>query len=105
SSLSGLSTLVVRSSAAGSRFAVEAPDLSALARPLHVDLVLLGTLLRSGDRLRVSTQLVETPAGTLTWSHTTDSQVGDVFRLQDELAQGIVASLPRSLGAMAPAAR
>jgi eukaryotic-like serine/threonine-protein kinase len=105
SSLSGQSSLVVRSSVAGSRFSVEAPDLTAIATQLDVDLVLLGTLLRSGDRLRVSTQLVEAPAGTLTWTHTTESQVGEVFRLQDELAQGIVASLPRSLGATVPAAR
>ena len=105
SSLSGIGSLVVRSSAAGSRFSVEAPDLPALATQLDVDLVLLGTLLRSGDRLRVSTQLVEAPAGTLTWSHTTESQVGEVFRLQDELAQGIVASLSRSLGGSAPAER
>jgi TolB-like protein len=41
---------------------------------------------------------VEAPAGTLTWSHTTESEVGDVFRLQDELAQGIVTSLSPSLG-------
>jgi tetratricopeptide (TPR) repeat protein len=105
SSLSGLSSLVVRSSAAGSRFSVEAPDLPAIAAQLDVDLVLLGTLLRSGERLRVSTQLVETPGGTLTWSHTTESQLGDVFRLQDELAQGIVASLSRSLVGSAPAER
>ena len=105
SSLSGLGSLVVRSSAAGSRFSVEAPDLPAIAAQLDVDLVLLGTLLRSGDRLRVSTQLVEAPGGTLTWSHTTESQLGDVFRLQDELAQGIVASLSRSLAGSAPAER
>jgi eukaryotic-like serine/threonine-protein kinase len=105
SSLSGIGSLVVRSSAAGSRFSVEAPDLPALATQLDVDLVLLGTLLRSGDRLRVSTQLVEAPAGTLAWSHTTESQVGEVFRLQDELAQGIVAALSRSLGGSAPAER
>ncbi len=97
-SLRGLPSLVVRSSAAASRFATEAPDLSAIATELDVDLVLLGTLLRSGDRLRVATQLVEAPAGTLTWSHTTESEVGDVFRLQDELAQGIVTSLSASLG-------
>jgi serine/threonine protein kinase len=97
-SLSGLPSLVVRSSAAASRFAAEAPDLQAIATQLDVDLVLLGTLLRSGDRLRVATQLVEAPAGTLTWSHTTESEVGDVFRLQDELAQGIVTSLSPSLG-------
>src|SRR5262249_53867205 len=101
-SLSSLSSLVVRSSTAGSRLGVEGPDLQAIATQLGVDLVLVGTLLRSGDRLRVSTQLVEAPAGTLTWSHTTESQVGDVFRLQDELAQGIVASLSHSLGGKAP---
>jgi eukaryotic-like serine/threonine-protein kinase len=104
-SLSRLASLVVRSSAAGSRFAVEAPDLHAIATQLGVDLVLVGTLLRSGERLRVSTQLVEAPAGTLTWSHTADSQVGDVFRLQDELTQGIVASLSRSLGGPTPSER
>jgi TolB-like protein len=98
SSLSALGSLVVRSSAAGSRFAVESPDLQAIATQLDVDLVLLGTLLRSGDRLRVASQLVEAPGGTLTWSNTTESQVGDVFRLQDELAQGIVTALSRSLG-------
>ncbi len=103
SSLRSLSSLVVRSSAAGSRFSVEAPDLPAIAAQLDVDLVLLGTLLRSGDRLRVATQLVEAPGGTLTWSHTTESQVGELFRLQDELAQGIVASLSRSLGGSAQA--
>jgi serine/threonine protein kinase len=98
SSLSGLPSLVVRSSAAASRFAAEAPDLQGIATQLEVDLVLLGTLLRSGDRLRVATQLVEAPAGTLTWSHSTQSEVGDVFRLQDELAQGIVTSLSPSFG-------
>ena len=97
-SLSGLPALVVRSTTAGSRFAGDAPDLKALAAELDVDLVLIGTLLRSGERLRVSTQLVEAPAGTLVRSHTAQSEVGDVFRLQDELAQGIVESLSLSLG-------
>jgi TolB-like protein len=98
-SLSGLPALVVRSTTAGSRFAADVPDLKALAAELDVDLVLLGTLLRSGERLRVSTQLVEAPAGTIVRSHTAQSEVGDVFRLQDELARGIVESLSLSLGA------
>ena len=104
-SLGGLGTLVVRSSAASSRFAVEAPDLQAIAAQVDVDLVLLGTLLRSGDRLRVSTQLVQAPAGTLTWSHTAEAQTGDIFRLQDELADGIVAALSRTLGGRAHRSR
>jgi len=97
-SLSSLGSIVVRSSAAGSRLAGETPDLPAIASQLDVDLVLHGTLLRSGDRLRVASQLVEARSGTLTWSRTIESEMGDVFRLQDELAQGIVASLSPSLG-------
>jgi TolB-like protein len=83
SSLSGLSSLVVRSSAASSRFAVEAPDLPSIATQLDVDLV-LGHLAASGDRLRVSTQLVEAPADLDLVAHH-ESEVGDLFRLQDDL--------------------
>ena len=58
-----------------------------------MDLVLLGTLLRSGDRLRVVAQLVEAPAGTLVGAHTLEATMGDVFELQDELSRRIVDSL------------
>jgi serine/threonine protein kinase len=96
-SLAGLPTVVLRSSAVAARFASEAPDLVALASQANVDLVLMGTLLRSGDRIRASTQLVEAPAGTIVASHALQSAVGDVFRLQDELAERIVEALSPSL--------
>ena len=96
-SLAGLPSMVVRSSAAVSRFAGEAPDLKALATQADVDHALLGSLLRSGDQLRVTTQLVEAPAGTLVSTQTLQSTLGDVFRLQDELTQRIVEALSPSL--------
>jgi serine/threonine protein kinase/tetratricopeptide (TPR) repeat protein len=96
-SLRGRPALVVRSSTAGARYAGEAPDLKEIAAQLDVDLVLTGTLLRSGARLRVSAQLAEARSGTLVWSHAVQSEVGDVFQLQDELARGIVESLSLSL--------
>jgi serine/threonine protein kinase/tetratricopeptide (TPR) repeat protein len=92
-SLSSLGSMVVRSSASAARFAVETPDLKRIAAEADVDLVVMGTLLRSGDRLRATAQLVEAPAGTLTLSHTVEAPVGDVFRLQDELSGRIVESL------------
>ena len=55
-SLSGMETLTVRSPAAAARFAGEDPDLKALAAEARVDLVLLGTLLRAGDQVRVSSK-------------------------------------------------
>jgi eukaryotic-like serine/threonine-protein kinase len=96
-SLAGLPSIVVRSSAAVSRFAGEAPDLKALATQADVGHALLGSLLRAGEQLRVTTQLVEAPAGTLVSTQTLQSTMGDVFRLQDELTQRIVESLSPSL--------
>ena len=93
SSLSGLQTLVVRSSLAASRFASDTPDLKAIGDEAEVDAILVGTLLRSGNQLRVSTQLVGTPAATVLWSHTAQVAIGDLFHLQDELAGRIVDSL------------
>ncbi len=96
-SLSGLPSVVIRSSAAAARFASDTPDLKALATQADVDRVLMGTLLRAGDQLRATAQLVEAPAGTLVSSQTLQAPLGDVFRLQDELAQRIVESLSPSL--------
>ena len=103
-SLAGLRSLVVRSSAAAARIASEPqPDLKRVAAEADVDLVLLGTLLRSGEQVRVSAQLVEAPSGTLVASHTVQAAVGDVFHLQDELARKIVDSLALPLTGRAAA--
>jgi TolB-like protein len=96
-SLSGLPSLVIRSSAAVARFASESPDLKAIATQADVDMVLVGTLLRAGEQLRATTQLVEAPAGTLVSTQTLQAPTGDVFRLQDELSERIVESLSPSL--------
>src|SRR5262249_43065090 len=93
SGLSGLQSLVVRSSLAATRFASDAPDLRVIATEAEVDAVLVGTLLRAGDQLRVSSQLVEAPGATVLWSNTAQVPVGDLFRLQDELTGKIVEAL------------
>lgn len=92
-SLSPLESLVVRSTLAAARFASNPPDLSAIASEANVDVVLSGTLLRAGEVLRVSAQLLEAPAGTVLWSHSAQVTLGDIFQLQDTLARQIVESL------------
>jgi serine/threonine protein kinase/tetratricopeptide (TPR) repeat protein len=92
-SLSGISSLVVRSSAVAARFAKDAPDLKALAVDADVDRVVLGAVLRSGDQLRASVQLVEAPDGTLIASHTVQSSLGDLFNLQDHIASRVAEAL------------
>jgi non-specific serine/threonine protein kinase len=96
-SLSGIGSLVVRSSATAARFTTEAPDLSALAAEADVDRVVMGTLLRSGDQLRATVQLVEAPSGTLVTSHTFQSSLGDLFRLQDDIARRMAEALSTPL--------
>jgi TolB-like protein/tetratricopeptide (TPR) repeat protein len=92
-SLTGLSSLVVRSSLAAARFDSAAPDLKVIAKEADVDVVLTGTLLRAGTQLRLTTQLVEAPAGTLVWSRASQVELRDIFQLQDMLVSGVVDSL------------
>ena len=98
-SLAGLRSLVVRSPLAGGQFATDAPDLRAIATQAEVDLVLVGTLLRGGDRLQVNAQLLEAPSGTVVWSQRSQLAWQDIFQLQDELTRRIVDSLAVPLSA------
>ena len=92
-SLAGIGSLIVRSSATAARFAADVPDIKGLAVEADVDRVVMGTLLRSGDQLRAMTQLVEAPEGTLLTSHTVQAPLGDLFRMQDDIARRVVEGL------------
>src|SRR5260221_2450305 len=98
-SLSGLKSLVVRSSLAASRFSGGAQDLKAIAAEADVDLIVTGTLLSAGDEIRVTAQLTDAASGTLMWSHSTQTSIGSVFRLQDELTECVVDALALRLTA------
>ena len=95
-SLSCLESIVVRSSLVAARFAGGADgfvDLKKVAADADVDLVVTGTLLRSGDDVRVSAQLTDAATGTLLWSGGAQAKACDVFAVQDDLTQRIVSSL------------
>ncbi len=98
-SLSVLKSLVVRSSLAASRFSGGAQDLKTIAAEADVDLIVTGTLLSAGDEIRVSAQLTDAASGTLVWSHSTQTSIGNVFRLQDELTERVVNALSLPLTA------
>ena len=99
SSLSALETLTVRSTAVAARFAEGTPDIKALAAEIGVDVVLTGTLLRAGDQVRVSIQLVEAPGGTVVISRVAQVALTDIFKLQDDLTSEIVDALAIPLSA------
>jgi len=96
-SLAGLENLVVRSSIVASRYSPESLDLPTLAKEAEVDVVLTGALLTLGEQLRITTQLVEVPSGTLIWSHSSQSTTRELLELHDDLVRRVVDSILPSL--------
>ena len=92
-SLSGLESLIVRSSLASARHGADPPDLRTLASDAGVDAVVTGTLLQAGGLVRVSVQLVEVPSGTVLWSHAAQVPLDDMFQIQDTVCSAIVEAL------------
>lgn len=74
-------------------------DVCAIGREMGVDVVLTGTLLRAGQHVRVSAQLVDAAAATIIWSETAEAPITDLFQLQDALTTHIVSSLALPLTA------
>ena len=96
-SLAGLEDLVVRSSIVADRYAHESPDLKKIAADADVDVVLTGALLNVGEQLRITTQLVEAPSGTLLWSQSSQSTIRQLLELHDDLVRRVVKSILPSL--------
>jgi eukaryotic-like serine/threonine-protein kinase len=92
-SIAGLESIVVCSTLTAMQFADGPPNLNILAERASVNAVLTGSLLRVGQEVRVSAQLVEAPGGALLWSRTIQAPVQDLFQLQDALTNAIVSSL------------
>ncbi|NJD30712.1 MAG: hypothetical protein FIB04_02360 [Gammaproteobacteria bacterium] len=73
--------------------------IGAIAKELGVTHVLQGSVRRSGDRLRISTQLIDGRTDAQLWSQTFDRPLGDIFAIQDEIAVAVVSQLrPTLLG-------
>lgn len=97
--LSGLNSLVVRSTLAASRYAGGSQDLKTIAIEADVDLIITGTLLAAADEIRVTAQMTEAASGTLLCSHSMQASIGNVFRLQDELTECVLDALELRLTA------
>jgi len=67
--------------------------VAEIARQLHVDHVLEGSVRKAGDRVRITAQLIETREGFHLWSETYDRRLDDIFAVQDEIAAAVVEAL------------
>jgi len=72
-------------------------DLRTIGQQLNVRTLLEGSVRRSGDRLRVSAQLVNVSDGYHLWSRQYDRELKNVFAIQEEIAHSIAESLQVTL--------
>lgn len=75
-------------------------DIRSIAAILGVGTILEGSVRRSGDRLRVTAQLVRAADATYIWSQRYERELGEVFAIQDEIARAIVTALRVPLASM-----
>jgi non-specific serine/threonine protein kinase len=92
-SLAAIRSIIVRSPMAAAKLAGEVIDLKRLATDADVDVAVTGTLLRAGEQIRVTAQLVAVPAGTVLSSVSSQTTMSGIFDLQDALTQRIIDSL------------
>jgi serine/threonine-protein kinase len=72
-------------------------DLRSVGAKLNVTSILEGTLRRSGDRLRITAQLIDAVSGYQLWSERYDRVLEDIFDIQDEIALAVVDALKLKL--------
>ena len=78
-------------------------DLRQIGTELGVAHVLEGSVRKSGEQLRITTQMVRTADGFHLWSQNFDRKLNDVFTIQDEIARAIADALSAPLGLAEPA--
>jgi TolB-like protein len=75
-------------------------DIKQVGRELGVRYVLEGSIRRSGQRVRITAQLIEASTGNHIWADRYDGDLDDVFALQDKTTTSVVAAIePRLLEA------
>jgi len=75
------------------QFKGQNPDVREVGRRLEVGSVLEGSVRKSGNRLRVSAQLISVKDGYQLWADSYDRDLADVFAVQEEVARSIVSAL------------
>lgn len=79
-------------------------ELQQVGKALDVDRVLEGSVLRVGDRLRITARVISVESGYHLWSARYEREIGDVFAVQDEITASIVSALSLALARRAPMA-
>ncbi len=95
--LSQVSQIIVRPTSAISRYVERDYDPIEAGRELAVEAVLSGRIARSGDRIRVTVQLVDVLENTLLWADKLDHSFTDLFTYEDFISEQIARALDLTL--------
>lgn len=97
--LSKVRGLRVASRPSAFRFKSADTDVAEVGEKLGVSTLLDGSVRKSGDRLRISVELIDATDGFRLWSDRYDREIRDVFAVQDEIARRVVEALQLTLSA------
>src|SRR5207244_5343344 len=97
--LAKLGNLRVISLASGSANRGESAALDALARDQSADFVLKGTVLRSGERVRIDAQLLDPKTRSVHWANYYEGDMKDALALESTVAEGIAREIQVSITA------
>ncbi len=96
-SLADINGLQVAARTSAFSFKGQDNDIGTIARKLNVGAVLEGSVRRSAHTVRVTAQLINTVTGFHLWSKTYDRDLGDVLKLQTEIATAVAGALKVTL--------
>jgi serine/threonine protein kinase/tetratricopeptide (TPR) repeat protein len=91
--LAQLKSLIVRPSSVVAKYQGAEVDPREAGEELRVHAVLSAGFIRSGDKMRVTAQLLDVLSGEILWSDRIDAESGDILILQDKIAQQILEGL------------
>lgn len=97
--LSNIRQISVRPTSSTIKYSGQNVDAQAVGRELGVDSVLEGTVQRSGERVRVTVQLVNVENRDPLWAKSFDERLTDIFTLQDSISEQVAQSLMVRLNA------
>lgn len=97
--LSKIGSLRVISRTSAMRYRDSDKSIPEIARELDVDAVVEGSVLRSGDRVRITAQLVEAATDRNLWAESYERDLEDVLALQSEVARAVAAEIRHTLTA------
>jgi TolB-like protein/Flp pilus assembly protein TadD len=96
-SLAEINELQVAARTSAFSFKGQDNDIGTIARKLNVGAVLEGSVRRSANTIRITAQLINAVTGFHLWSKTYDRDLGDVLKLQTEIATAVASSLKVTL--------